>query len=221
LHEGHRKRFKERFIKEGLSNFEPHQVLELLLFFAIPRIDTNPLAHKLIDHFGSIINVLDADVEELKSIDGLGENASTLISFVSQLSLYYATNKHDKKEALDSSAKACSYVKDLFLTKKYECFFVVCLDNQNRVNMAKKLFEGTTNETPIYPRILVEYALRYTATGIIIAHNHPGGSLTPSSADMQATKDIKNALHTIGVKLLDHIIVADNKTVSFAEQGWL
>ncbi len=221
MHEGHRKRLKQRFVQEGLSSFEQHQVLELLLFYSIPRKDTNEIAHKLIDEFGSISNVFDAPTSDLTTIEGISENSATLLSLISQLSQYYLNKKHGDKVVLDSSIKACDYVKNLFLTKKYEVFFIICLDNQNRVNIAKPLFEGTTNETAVYPRIVIEKALRYTASNVIIAHNHPGGSLNPSSADMQTTQTIKNALNCIQVKLVDHIIVADEKTVSFAEKGWL
>lgn len=221
MHEGHRKRLKQRFVQEGLSSFEQHQVLELLLFYSIPRKDTNEIAHKLIDEFGSISNVFDAPTSDLATIEGISENSATLLSLISQLSQYYLNKKHGDKVVLDSSIKACDYAKNLFLTKKYEVFFIICLDNQNRVNIAKPLFEGTTNETAVYPRIVIENALRYTASNVIIAHNHPGGSLNPSTADMQTTQTIQNALNCIQVKLVDHIIVADEKTVSFAEKGWL
>lgn len=221
MHEGHRKRVKQRFIQEGLSSFEPHQVLELLLFYSIPRKDTNELAHKLINKFGNISNIFDSPAIELSKVEGISENSAILLSLVSQLSQYYLTKKHGDKIIIDSSIKACEYVKNLFLTKKYEAFFIVCLDNQNRVNIAKPLFDGTTNETAVYPRIIIENALRHTASSVIVAHNHPGGSLTPSTADMQTTKTIKTALECIQVKLLDHIIVADDNAVSFAEKGWL
>lgn len=221
LHEGHRKRLKERFIKEGLTHFEPHQVLELLLFYGIPRKDTNEIAHRLLAHFGSIVHVLDAHPKELQKIPGLSENSSVLLSLIRATTAYYQQQKYEKKEVLDASSKACSFVKNLFITKNYEVFFAIALDNQNRVLHAKSLFEGTTNETAVYPRLIVEFAIRFQASSLIIAHNHPGGSLKPSSADLHSTEEVKNALRTISVKLLDHIIVADANTFSFAENGLL
>lgn len=221
MHDGHRKRLKERFITEGLKNFEPHQVLELLLFYSIPRKDTNEIAHNLINKFGSAADVFDADAKDLETVDGISENSAIFLSLISAVSGYYLKSKHGEKPVIDSSIKAGEYVLSLFVGQKYEIFYVICLDSQNRVTWADVLFEGTLNETSIYPRNLVEVALRHKANSIIIAHNHPGGSLKPSSADLNATKSIKNALETISIKLLDHIIVGDHKYMSFAESGIL
>ena len=221
MHEGHRKRLKDRFIAEGLQNFEEHQVLELILFYTIPRRDTNEIAHRLIKKFGALSNVIEADVKDLMTIEGIGENAAVFLSMISATSGYYLKNKQGDKPVIDSSSKAGEYVLSLFIGQKYEVFYVVCLDSQNRVSWADILFEGTLNETSIYPRNLIEVALRHKANSIIIAHNHPGGSLKPSSADIQATKSIKVALETIHIKLLDHIIVGDDQYSSFAESGLL
>lgn len=221
MHEGHRKRLKDRFIAEGLKNFEPHQVLELLLFYVIPRRDTNEIAHHLLKKFKTFADILEADVPDLMRVEGIGENAAIFLSLISASSAYYLQSKHGEKPILDSSSKAGEFVKSLFVGQKYEVFYAVCLDNQNRVTWADVLFEGTLNETVIYPRIIVEIALRHRANSLIIAHNHPGGSLKPSQADIQATQSIKNALETIQIKLLDHIIVGDNAYMSFAEKGYL
>jgi DNA repair protein RadC len=218
-HDGHRKRLKERFIREGLKNFEPHQVLELILFFTIPRRDTNEIAHNLIKKFGSVADVFEADVKDLITVDGIAENSAVFLSLISAVSGYYLKSKHGEKTVIDSSSKAGDYVLSLFVGKKYEVFYLICLDSQNRVTWADILSEGTLNETSIYPRNLVEIALRHNANSIIIAHNHPGGSLKPSSSDINATKNIKNALDTINIKLIDHIIVGDHKYMSFAESG--
>ena len=221
LHTGHRKRLKNRFLEEGLDSFEPHQVLELLLFFSIPRRDTNEIAHKLLKKFGSLSGVFEADIKELVKVEGIGENSAFLISMIPQLSRRYLNDKWRDKPELNSSSKAGEYAISLFAGRTYEVFYVICLDAQNRVNYAALVHEGTINEAPIYPRIIVETALRHKANSVILAHNHPGGSLNPSRGDIEATKVIKNALESISIKVVDHIIVCGERYVSFAERGLL
>lgn len=140
------------------------------------------------------------------------------------LTLFYKRMQlasYKEKALLDSSSKAGAYAVNLFIDKAYEAFYLISLDNQNRVNHASQVHEGTLNESPVYPRIIIETALRYRANSVILAHNHPGGSLRPSSADITATKNIKQALDTIQIKLIDHIVVGENNFFSFAEQGLL
>jgi len=221
LHTGHRKRLKNRFLEEGLDSFELHQVLELLLFFSIPRRDTNEIAHKLLKKFGSLSGVFEADIKELVKVEGIGENSAFLISMIPQLSRRYLNDKWRDKPELNSSSKAGEYAISLFAGRTYEVFYVICLDAQNRVNYAALVHEGTINEAPIYPRIIVETALRHKANSVILAHNHPGGSLNPSRGDIEATKVIKNALESISIKVVDHIIVCGERYVSFAERGLL
>ena len=221
MHTGHRKRLKNRFLEEGLDSFEPHQVLELLLFFSIPRRDTNEIAHKLLKKFGSLSGVFEADIKELVKVEGIGENSAFLISMIPQLSRRYLNDKWRDKPELNSSSKAGEYAISLFAGRTYEVFYVICLDAQNRVNHAALVHEGTINEAPIYPRIIVETILRHKANSVILAHNHPGGSLNPSRGDIEATKVIKNALESISVKVVDHIIVCGERYVSFAERGLL
>ncbi|MDQ2087201.1 DNA repair protein RadC [Herbivorax sp. ANBcel31] len=221
MHEGHRKRLKNRFLEEGLDSFESHQILELLLFFSIPRRDTNEIAHRLLKRFGSLSGVLDADLKELVKVEGIGENSAFLISMIPQLSRRYSNDRWRKKPELNSSTKAGQYTVSLFEGRSYEVFYVICLDAQNRVNYADLVHEGTINEAPIYPRVIVERALRHKANSVILAHNHPGGSLNPSRGDIEATKVIKNALESISIKVVDHIIVCGEKYISFAERGLL
>ncbi|AUG57775.1 RadC family protein [Acetivibrio saccincola] len=221
MHTGHRKRLKKRFLEEGLDSFEPHQVLELLLFFSIPRRDTNEIAHRLLKRFGSLSGVFEADIKDLMEVNGIGENSAFLISMIPQLSRRYLNDRWRDKPQLNSSSKAGNYAVSLFAGRTYEVFYVICLDAQNRVNYAALVHEGTINEAPIYPRIIVETALRHKANSVILAHNHPGGSLNPSRGDVEATKVIKNALESISIKVVDHIIVCGEKYVSFAERGLL
>lgn len=219
LHEGHRQRVRARFLAEGLDAFEDHQVLELLLFFSIPLRDTNKLAHQLIGDFGSLANVLEADPRELCRRHGVKENTAVLLALVPQLARRYFKGKWGGKPELNSSSKAGEYVVSLFVGRCYEAFYVVCLDAQNRVNYAALLQEGTINEAAVYPRLVVEAALRHQANCVILTHNHPGGTLRPSDADIQVTKKIAAALNTIAVHVADHIIVAGEGYYSFAEHG--
>jgi len=217
VHMGHRKRLKERFIREGIDYFEEHQILEMLLFYGIPRKDTNEIAHGLIKEFKDLAGVLDAKIEDLQKVEGVGENAATLLSLMAPLSRRYQSCKFKGKHQLNSSQKAGEYAMHLFTDLRYECFYLICLNNQNQVRHAAKTFEGTINEAAVYPRLVVETALKHHASSVILAHNHPGGSIKPSQGDIQVTKRIKEALDAIDIKVVDHIIVGDNRYYSFAE----
>ncbi|WP_051411345.1 RadC family protein [Acetivibrio clariflavus] len=210
-----------RFLKEGLDSFEPHQVLELLLFYSIPRKDTNELAHKLLERYGSLSGVFDADIKDIVKIPGIGENTAFLLNLIPHLARRYHNDKWGPKPELNSSSKAGNYAISLFAGRNYEAFFIICLDAQNRVNYSELVHEGTINEAPVYPRLLVEAAIRHKANSVILAHNHPGGTLNPSRADMEATKTICTALESISIKVIDHIIVCGDKYYSFAENGKL
>lgn len=219
VHEGHRERLKNRFLTEGLDGFEQHQILELLLFYVIPRKDTNPIAHQLIEKYGSLAAVLEADPKDLASISGIGNNTAVLLSLIPSLARIYFKDKWGDKPLLNSSSKAGEYVVSLFAGRNYEVFYVICLDAQNRVNYAALVHEGTINEAPVYPRLIVETALRHQANSVILAHNHPGGTLQPSSADIEVTKRIIAALDAISISVVDHIIVAGDRYLSLAEKG--
>lgn len=221
MHEGHRRRLKERFLKEGLDSFEKHQVLELLLFFSIPRKDTNEIAHELLNKYGSLSGVFEADPKDLANTPGIGESSALLLALIPDLSRRYFNDKWRDKPELNSSTKAGQYAVTLFSGRPYEVFYIICLDAQNRVNYAQVVHEGTINEAPVYPRLIVEAALRHKANSVILAHNHPGGSLNPSRADIEATNRIKTALEAISISVVDHIIVCGGKYVSFAERGLL
>jgi len=218
LHEGHRQRVKARYLSEGLDAFENHQALEMLLFFCIPMKDTNDLAHKMIKEFGSLAGLFEADPKDICKRCGVSENAAILVSLIPSLARRYFKGKWGDKPILNSSTKAGEYAMSLFVGRTYEAFFVICLDSQNRVNYAALLHEGTLNEVSVYPRLVIEMVLRHQANSVILAHNHPGGSLNPSNDDIELTKKIKAALELISVKVVDHIIVAGDKFTSFKER---
>lgn len=220
-HTGRRQRVRDRFFREGLTSFEEHEVLELLLYYSIPMRDTNVLAHRLLKEYGSLANLMETNPKELVSRCKISENTATLISLIPPLSRCYLMSRHSEKTVLDSSTKAGDYVKNLFVGYSYEVFQIVVLNSKNQVNHSCVIHEGTINEAAVYPRLIVETALRHKAVSIIIAHNHPGGSMMPSSADISVTKKIRTALEAISIRLMDHIIVAGNTYTSFAEKDLL
>ncbi|MCE5286851.1 MAG: DNA repair protein RadC [Pelosinus sp.] len=221
LHGGHRERVRKRFLEEGLDGFADHQVLELLLFYCIPIKDTNELAHKLLTEFGSLAGLFEASSEEICTRCHISSNAAVLLSLIPSLARRYFKGKWGEKPLLNSSAKAGEYAVSLFVGRTYEVFYLLCLDAQNRVNYAALVHEGTINEAPVYPRLIVETALRHQASTVILAHNHPGGTLRPSGADKEVTEKIVTALGAIAIQVADHLIVAGQEYYSFMEHGLL
>jgi len=219
MHDGHRDRMRSRFLEEGLDNFQPHEILELLLFYAIPRKDTNQLAHMLIQKYGSISAVFETDPHELAAIKGIGEKCSIMLSLIPAVARVYLKNRAGDKPIIDSTFKAGQYAISLFTGRIYEFFYVISLDTHNRVNHASVINKGTIDQAVVYPRLVVETALRHKAYSVILAHNHPGGKLFPSSADIESTQKLLAALASISIRVYDHIIVAGNKYLSFAEEG--
>lgn len=221
MHAGHRERLKKRFFASGLDGFAPHEVLELLLTFAIPQKDVNPIAHQLIDTFGSLSGVLNATAEELTRVPGIGMNAAALLSLMPQLFGYYERDSMRDKPALRNFAQAGRYCQSLFHGKKVEQFYLICLNAQAQLIAPVLLHEGTIDETTIYPRSVVEAALRYNAHAVLLSHNHPGGSLLPSRADYESTRLISHALGAVEIAVVDHIIVGGGETASMAQANIL
>ena len=217
VHDGHRERLKNKFLEQGLDGFDDHNVLELLLFYALPRQDTNPLAHALLEHFGSLDAVLEAPREELLKVPGVGENAATLLRLVPAVSRRYEMSKKDFGEILDSTQKAGDYLAARYLFERDEVVYVVCLDAKRRVLCCKALFRGDVNSADVSIRKIAELAIVKNASAVILSHNHTSGIALPSREDEQTTKRIKTALEAMNIELLDHIIVADNDYISMAE----
>lgn len=208
---------RKRFYKEGIDHFEPHEVIEMILYFAYLRIDTNPLAHKLIDRFGSFHGVLEANREDLLE-SGLTENAAALLNMIPAFSNYYMQSHIETKVLPDSTAVGNYAVSKLGL-RPTEVFAVICLNAQNRVLNFEILSEGTVNTSNVPPRKVAEAALRNHAASVVLTHNHPGGGLMPSTEDKELTKKLDSMLESIGVTLIDHIIVANGRFCSLREHG--
>lgn len=220
VHDGHRQKLKERFQNSGLENFADHEALELLLFFAIPRKDTNVTAHLLLERYGSLEAVLSAPMEDLKRVDGVGECAATLIRLVPQI-CHKARLSAVHEIVLNSTQKAGAYLLEQFVGKKNEVIYELCLDRKGKLISCKRLTEGNVSNAELDIRRLVENAILTSASVVILAHNHPSGIALPSQEDYATTERARCALETIGVTLADHIIVADNDYVSLADSGLL
>jgi len=216
-HSGHRYRMKERFLHEGLDAFNDHQVLELLLFYGIPYRDTNGLAHQLLTKYGSLSGVFNADFFELKKTKSLGSHAAFLIRMMPSLARRYAMDRWDKRIQITDSRAGAKYAASLFIGFEYETFYMICLDSQNQVITPVQISKGTINETTIYPRVVIEDALRHKTAVVILAHNHPGGSTEPSPADIDMTKKLIKALSVISVRVMDHLIISGESYTSLAE----
>jgi DNA repair protein RadC len=221
MYKTHRERINTKFMNEGAEAFDDAELLEMLLFHSEPGRSTSYISQKLISKYGSFANVLEADYQDLLINQGISTGSAFLIQLIPGLSKRYFESKWGEKPIVNSSKLAGEYAVSLFIDRIYESFFVISLDTQNRVNHAKAVFEGTINEAPVYPRLILEEAIRRRANSVILAHNHPGGSIDPSNADIMVTKKIIKALEPISIKVVDHIIVAGGRYCSFAEKGMM
>ncbi len=222
MHEGHRKRMKERYLHDGgFEHFAPHEILEMLLFSTIARGNTNGIGHDLIKEFGNIANVFEASPEKLKQVKGIGESSAYLLNMIPHLARAYQQAKWDREVTLGTLEQIGKYAMDLFIGKQKEEFRLICVDSKRRVFYEGAVLEGTINEVPAYPRIIVEEVIKRNAQYVILAHNHPSGSVYPSEADKIATEQIVTALEAIGVNVIDHVIVSGSSYYSMADMGLL
>ena len=219
IHDGHRQRIKKRFRMEGLDHFEEVHVLELLLCYCIPRIDTNPLAHALLEKFGTLSQVLEASVEELEKVPGVGENVSTFLTLTTAVSRYYMVNRSASATILNTPMQCGKFLLPYFVGRRNETVCLLCLDAKCKVICCREVGEGSVNVAAVPIRKIVEMAIGVNATSVILAHNHPGGLALPSHADLQTTKRVARALHSVEIILSDHIIVSEDEFVSLAESG--
>lgn len=222
IHDGHREKMRHRFLSGGLEHFADHEALELLLFYAIPRRDTNPIAHTLMDRYGSLSAVLAAPVEDLQKVDGIGESAAILLKLVPHI-CYKARLADAARQdlVLNTADRAGAYLLERFAGERNEVIYQLCLDRKGKMVACKRLGEGNIGSAALDIRRLVENAIHSNASAVILAHNHPSGLALPSDEDFVATDRAKAALATIGVQLSDHLIVADGTFVSMAQSGHL
>ena len=220
-HEGHRKRLRDRFATAGLESFAPHEILELLLTFAIPRRDTKPIAYALMTHFGSLHAVLQASVQDLMRVEGIGENAATLLSMMMPLFRAYHKSAEEEQPVLKNLQQCVNYCRGLFSGERYEKLYAVCLDGRMRRINTVLISTGDVNEVPVFARHVLNAASRCNASGMILTHNHPNGMAQPSSEDILLTDALYQILSGINVVLFDHVIVSPSDTYSFKQGGLL
>ena len=217
---GHRNRVRERYLNTGLDAFRDYEALELLLFYAIPRKDTKSTAKNLISRFGSLPAVLDATSAELTEA-GLSPNAAILLKLVPDMNRYYAVKTDGAGQKVHSTSDAGRILCAMFRHEQTESVRLLCLNAGGKVLKLTLLNEGDINAVHFSVRKIVETALSAKAVSVILAHNHPGGTLTPSREDLDATNSAKAALSTVGIQLLDHLIISGDGYCSLREEGYL
>lgn len=218
-HDGHRDRLRERYLRGDLDCLADHEVLELLLYYAVPRRNTNDIAHELIERFGSLPAVLDAPISELVKVDYISKNGAILIKLINQINRRYILTSGQNETILSTTEEAGKYIAPLFSGERDEVVYVLCIDGKCKLLSCRILFKGSVSTAGVNTRRVVEEALATNCVGVIMAHNHPSGFALPSDEDIETTKLLKEALGTIGVQLVDHIIVADGDYVSMADSG--
>lgn len=221
IHSGHRQRVKEEYLKSGIEDFSDVRALEMLLFYGIQRKDTNPIAHMLLERFGSLQNVFSASVPELMDA-GLPEHAAILITLVPGISRKAILEKEEKElKYFKNSGEIGRYIQSCFLADRDERFIIYCLDASLRLLRRKEVAHGVVNKVNVDIRRIVEIALTAKCTSCIIAHNHPDGVPEPSRDDILVTDRIRDALAIVGIRLNDHFITCDESYYSFAEHNKL
>lgn len=216
MHDGHRERLRQRYRTQGLDSLQDHEVLELLLYYAIPRRDTNPIAHRLMDKFGSLVTVLQADEAALCAVEGVGENSATLLTLFRQVARRMQLQMQQPYPYVGTLSTALAYLRALFFGLQIEALYMLCLDAGCHVRNPVKLSEGAVDYTTFSTRLLAEAALRHRAASVLLAHNHPGNTPMPSPQDIKATHAAVRALSTVQVGVLDHIILCGDDYYSFA-----
>lgn len=222
VHDGHRERLRESFIENGgIDAFSDLNALELLLFYAVPRRDTNVIAHHLLNKFGTLHGVFTATEQELTEVDGIGKNAAVLLRLVPQIMKKSEISKTRHMKLIKGSDDAGGYFIPRFMYEEDEVVLMLCLDVHKRILKCVEVGRGAAYAVDTNLRIITETAIRCKAHSVIIAHNHPDGIALPSPEDNAATRQIMAALEPLNIRLTDHIIVAGDDFVSYADSGMM
>lgn len=219
--EGHRARMRLRLLTAGPDALADHEMLEMILFLALPRRDTKPVARLLLDRFGSFAAAIAAPVQDLRGVEGLGEAGTAALKLVQAGALRLARAEVLNRPVLNNWDRLMSYLNAVLAREKIEQFRVLFLDNRNRLVADEAQARGTVNHTPVYPREVVKRALELHATALILVHNHPSGDPTPSEEDIAMTREVKMAAAALSIVLHDHVIVGNGKWLSFRKEGLL
>jgi len=214
---GHRKRLKQKYEQNGINGWLDYEILEFILFYAIPRKDTKLIAKRLLSKFKTIRGILDADRKEIESVKGISKNSTLFLKLLKDIFVFYMEQNIHERDLLSSPKLVYDYLKARLKGLADEEFKMMFLDSRNQLISMESLKNGTVNRVIVFPRKIVERALYNHAVGVIIAHNHPSGSIEPSVEDQNITETIREALNTVDIKLLDHIIIGGNEYFSFKE----
>jgi DNA repair protein RadC len=216
---GHRERLRERFLRGGAEPLQDYELMELVLFRAIPRRDVKPLAKALVDHFGGFAEAISADIERLREVKGLGEAATIELKIVQAAAVKLAQGRVLQRPAIGSWNQLLAYCRAVMGFEAKEQFRVLFLDSKNRLIADEVQQRGTVNHTPVYPREIVKRALELGSSSIILVHNHPSGDATPSSADIKMTKEIIDAAKSLKIEVHDHLVIGRGEPASFRTLG--
>ncbi len=215
----HRKRLRLKFLTSGIEAFHDYEVLELFLTYAIPRVDVKPQAKELIRTFGSIKEAVDADIGDLVKIKGIGKDSAVLIKLVKEIAALYLKQKAKEKQQVTCTTELIDFCRTVMGGKQDEEFCVIYLDAQNQIIEFETIQRGVVNQAVVYPRQVLESALKKKASAIILAHNHPSGHVRPSDADIRLTQTIRETAKILDILVHDHIIIGENRFFSFREEG--
>lgn len=207
-HDGHRTRLKERFLKEGLDSFNTHEVVELMLFYAIPQRDVNETAHLLVERFGSLPGILEADVDDIMAVAGVGAHAATMFKLICAVTRRYAMERGTAELRYTSIGQIGKYLVGLYIGVTVERAYILLFDNSMKLLDVVNAGNGVVNSVNITPRFVIERALKRNAAVVVLAHNHPNGVATPSREDIALTMQLRQLLDVCGITLLDHFIVS-------------
>ncbi len=216
MHEGHRERMRNKYLQNGIGALADHEVLEMLLFFSQPRVNTNETAHRLLETFHSFDAVLDADIKSLCDVPGMGEKSAVLLHLIKDCFNVYNRGRQERRAVLQTAMDAGDYALRMVGDQTTEGFYVICLDPSSKVLSMKKVLDGSVYRVLIDTRKVVEYILNHKAYSVILVHNHPFGPVEPSDDDIILTRKMQEALGALDISVVDHIIVGDDCFYSMA-----
>ncbi len=217
---GHRKRLRERYVKNGYEALQDYEIIELLLTFVKQRVDTKPLAKQLIKKYGTIEEILKADIKDLKETEGVGDVTAVFLNFIGDIAACSFKDKAEKQKiSFKNKNQLISYLRNDIGFSKNEEFKVLFLNSVNEIIETEILFTGTIDKSAVYPRKILERALYHNARSIVFVHNHPSGNVSPSEKDIELTEEMKKFFKIVDINVLDHIIITKNSHFSFLEEG--
>lgn len=214
IHAGHREKVKQRYYESGLNSMPDHNILEMLLFFGIPQRDTNPIAHELINTFGSFSGVLEADYKELRAVKGMTESAACLLSMILPTYKRYVGDIHKKKQKFETPKQMADFLRPLYLDTTNERIYAMCFDPYDKLIACRIVSDGDIDSANFDLRRLASIVLEVKAKKVVLSHNHPNGTLTPSLGDCNVTDAARELLFLLKVQLVDHIIITDESYFS-------